>query len=135
MAFKTADEAYELFKKTLEKIEKDEALYKSLAAANITVGVKVPNIDGSITIICKDGKLQFEFGPSSQAVDGTITLNDDNLVRFWQGKLDPMVGMAKGELKADGNFAALTKLIPLIKPIYPLFTEVLKESGREDLVQ
>lgn len=133
--FKTPEEAYELFKKTMEKIQANEAVYKALAGAGLVVAIKVPSLGAQVNIVSKDGKLNFEFGDSSSPADGTLTFpSDENMVKFWQGKIDPMMGMAKGEFKAEGNIGALTKLIPAIKPVYPLFNEALKEAGREDLL-
>jgi putative sterol carrier protein len=133
MAFAKAEDLYKVFKLTLDKVKKDEKLYASLAASDMVVGIKIPNIDAFITLELK-GSIKDSYGPPTVKVDVT-SVNDDVIFnQFWQGKVNLMMAMTKGQVKAQGAVTKMLKLLPKISPIYKMYTESLKEAGREDLV-
>lgn len=133
MAFANAEEIYKVFDLTLEKMKKDEALYNSLAGTDIVLAQKIPNHNATITLECK-GSIKPTYGPCDVKPDAVTTQNDDIFVKFWQGKLNLMIAMGKGQVKSSGAVTKMLKLLPKINPVYKLFVEALKETGREDLV-
>ena len=133
MAFANAEELYKVFGLMMDKVMKDQELAGKLSAANLVVGLKVPNIDAFITLECLD-TLRVSFGPPTIDIDVTTVNNDTNFNRFWQGKLNLTVAMSKGEVKAQGAVFKMLKVLPVIDPMYQMFTDSLREAGREDLV-
>ncbi len=133
MAFENAEELYKIFAITVDKIKNDKALNDKLSNLGMTLQLKVPNIDAIITIECK-GDLVASFGPSSIQPDTTTINNDDIFVKFWQGKLNLMIAITKGQVKTQGAITKTLKLLPAINPVYKMFAQALKEGGREDLV-
>ena len=53
---------------------------------------------------------------------------------YWQGKVNLPLAMAKSKIKVEGNVAALLKLAPLGKKLYPRYIETLQADGRDDLL-
>jgi hypothetical protein len=45
------------------------------------------------------------------------------------------VALAKGEMRAKGPVAKILKLVPLLKPVFPRYRQLLAESGRQDLLE
>ena len=133
MAFVNAEEMYRLFDLVLDKVKKDEALYKTLSDSVSVLVMKVPNLDATFTLEMK-GSINVTYGPCDVKPDATTTQNDDIFNKFWQGKLNLMVAMTTGKVKASGAMTKMLKLLPKINPIYKYYVEVLKEIGREDLV-
>jgi len=133
MAFANAEELYKVFGLMMDKVMKDKELAGKLSAANLVVGLKVPNIDAFITLECLD-TLRVSFGPPTIDIDVTTVNNDTNFNRFWQGKLNLTVAMSKGEVKAQGAVFKMLKVLPVIDPMYQMFTDSLREAGREDLI-
>ena len=133
MAFAKAEDLYKVFQLTLDKVMKDEKLAASLIATDMVVGIKVPNIEAYMTLELK-GSFKFSFGPSTIKPDVT-TVNDDEIFnKFWQGKINLMMAMTKGQVKSQGAVTKMLKVLPKITPIYKMYVESLKEAGREDLV-
>jgi len=133
MAFANAEDLYKVFRLTLDKIMMDEKLTAALGAGDMVVGLKVPNIDAFITLECK-GSLKVSYGPPTIKVDVTSVNDDEIFNKFWQGKLNLMMAMTKGQVKAQGAVTKMLKLLPKITPVYKLYAESLKDAGREDLV-
>ena len=133
MAFAKAEDLYKVFQLTLDRMMKDEKLVASLGAGDMVTCLKVHNIDGLITLELK-GSVKCTFGPCDIKPDCT-TINDDDIFnKFWQGKLNLMMAMTKGQVKSQGAITKMLKLLSKITPIYKMYIESLKEAGREDLV-
>ncbi len=45
------------------------------------------------------------------------------------------LALARGEMTAEGPTAKILKLVPLLKPVFPRYKQLLIEQGREDLVR
>ncbi|BCS95747.1 hypothetical protein DSLASN_13790 [Desulfoluna limicola] len=133
MPFENADELYDLFKVCLEKTLQDETLANALGAGNMTVGLEIPDLDAFITMELKGG-VNVEFGPPTKTLDVTAINNKAIFNKFWQGKLNLMMAMTKGQVKTKGAKTKMLKLLPKITPVYKLYVEALKEVGREDLI-
>jgi hypothetical protein len=133
MAYEKAEDLYKVFELTLQKVLKDEKLVEALSGTGMIVGIKVPNIDATMTLELK-GSLKYSFGPTELKPDVT-TVNDDVIFnQFWQGKLNLIMAMTKGQVKSTGAVTKMLKILPKIGPIYKMYAESLKEAGREDLI-
>ncbi len=135
MGFANAEEVYKIFGMTLEKMKNENvALYNSLAGVDMILTQKLPNLDATITLEMKNGTIKPTYGPTNIKPDAVTTQNDDIFIKFWQGKLNLMMAMTKGQVKSSGAVTKMLKLLPKIGPVYKLFVETLKDAGREDLV-
>lgn len=135
MAFETKEEIYKAMEMMADKIRQDQPLYEKLASANLICQMNFSNIDSAcVTVMAKNNMLNFEFGESSIKPDATVSGSDDMFVKFWQGKVNLMMAMAKGQIKIGGAVASITKLLPRLKGCYPKWKDVLKEIGRPDLI-
>jgi putative sterol carrier protein len=54
--------------------------------------------------------------------------------KFWLGKVNPTVALARGQMKAKGPVAKILKMVPLTKPVYPRYEALLESQGRNDLL-
>lgn len=133
MTFANAEELYKVFGLVVEKIKKDDVLSKTLSESGSVLGMKIPNIDATLTLEMK-GSLTVTYGPSDIKTDAATSQNDDVFNKFWQGKLNLMIAMTTGKVKATGAMTKMLKLLPKITPIYKYYAESLKEVGREDLI-
>jgi len=136
MAFANAEELYKIWQLTEQKVISNEQLVASLTHDDSVTCSKVPNIGATITTVCKGGKLSMIYGqpPADLKIDATTTNDDEIFVKFWQGKLNLMTAMAKGQVKSSGSTTKMLKMLPKLSPIYKLFVESLMEGGRKDLV-
>jgi hypothetical protein len=54
--------------------------------------------------------------------------------RFWLGKVNVTVALARGQMKARGPVAKILRLVPLTKPVFPRYRQMLEDAGRQDLL-
>jgi len=133
MAFQNAEEMYQIFSAMMDKVQNDQKLTNKLLATNMIVALKVPNLDGLITLDLM-GKMVAAYGPTDIKPDVTSVQSDEVFNKFWQGKVNLPMAMISGQIKAQGAITEMLKLLPILTPVYKLYAESLKEAGRKDLV-
>ena len=94
------------------------------------------NPDSQITvklITAEEG--QVDLGPTRLEPEVVMTMDADTAHRFWLGKVNVTVALARGQMKAKGPVAKILKLVPLTKPVFPRYKAQLEAAGRSDLAQ
>ena len=64
-----------------------------------------------------------------------MSMEADTAHRFFLGKVNVTTALARGQIKAKGPVAKILKLVPLTKPVYPRYRQMLEEQGRTDLIE
>jgi putative sterol carrier protein len=59
----------------------------------------------------------------------------DTAHKFWLGKVNVTMALAKGQMKAKGPVAKILKLVPLVKPVFPRYRAMLEKDSRDDLLK
>ena len=54
--------------------------------------------------------------------------------RYFQGKENVPLAIASGRIKASGSVPKALKLIPITKPIYKIYREMLEDADRDHLL-
>jgi hypothetical protein len=62
-------------------------------------------------------------------------MDADTAHRFWLGKVNVTVALARGQISARGPVAKILKLVPLVEPVRTRYEAALQEAGRDDLVR
>ena len=57
-----------------------------------------------------------------------MVMEADTAHKFWLGKVNVTMALARGQMKAKGPVAKILKLVPLTKPIFPRYKEMLEEK-------
>jgi hypothetical protein len=76
--------------------------------------------------------MEVTFGVSTLEPDVTLTMTADIADRFWRGKYNLAVGLAKGEVKAQGSVNKILKLVPLTKPLFPVYRDLVAPKDAEE---
>jgi hypothetical protein len=53
--------------------------------------------------------------------------------RFWLGKVNVGMALAKGDMRAKGPIPKILKLVPLTKTLYPRYKALLEANDLTDL--
>ena len=74
-------------------------------------------------------------GASSTAVPSVeLFMSADTGNKFWLGKVNLTMAMAKGTVRAKGPVPKLIKLIPQAKNLFPEYRSMLQSQNRQDLI-
>jgi putative sterol carrier protein len=134
--FKDADEVYACIGKLFEDLAADEELSPKFRKANTVVLYQYRNPESQITVdLREDGDGQVDCGESALEPEVVMSMEADTAHRFWLGKVNVTVALARGQMKAKGPVAKILKLVPLVKPVFPRYRAQLEAAGRQDLLE
>jgi putative sterol carrier protein len=133
--FKDAQEVYDTIGKLFVDLAEDEELAPQFRKANTIVQYEHREPDSRITVRLKeDEPSDIDFGETEMEPEVVVSMEADTAHRFWLGRVNVPVALARGQIKAKGPVAKILKLVPLTKPVYPRYKALLEAQGREDLV-
>jgi putative sterol carrier protein len=134
--FQNDQEVYDTIGKLFEDLRDDAELFQKFQKANTIVRYDFREPDSQITVKMLDGEPgQVDLGASELEPEVTMSMEADTAHRFWLGKVNITVALARGQIKAQGPVAKILKLVPLVKPVFPRYQAQLEEQGRTDLAQ
>jgi SCP-2 sterol transfer family len=134
--FQNEQEVYDTLGKLFESLRDDPELFPKFQRADTIVRYEFREPDSQITVKMLDGEPgQVDLGPSELEPEVTMSMEADTAHRFWLGKVNITVALARGQIKAQGPVAKILKLVPLVKPVFPRYEAQLEEQGRTDLAQ
>ncbi len=134
--FKDDGEVYEFIGRLFQNLASDEELGPKFRRANTVVQYQYRNPESQITVKMREGEdAQVDLGQTTMDPEVVMSMEADTAHRFWLGKVNVTVALARGQMKAKGPVAKILKLVPLIKPVFPRYRAQLEEAGRTDLVE
>ena len=134
--FKDADEVYAYIGRLFEELADDDELAPKFQKANTIVQYQYREPESQITVKLLEGEDgQVDCGTTTLEPEVVMTMDADTAHRFWLGKVNVTVALARGQMKAKGPVAKILKLVPLVKPVFPRYRAILEESDRRDLLE
>jgi putative sterol carrier protein len=134
--FKDADEVYRFIGKLFQDLARDDELAPKFQKANTIVQYQYRDPESQVTVSLReedDGRV--DLGETTMEPEVVMTMDADTAHRFWLGKVNVTVALARGQMKARGPVAKILKLVPLTKPIFPRYRKMLEDAGRQDLLE
>jgi putative sterol carrier protein len=134
--FKDADEVYAHIGKLFQDLANDDELAPKFRKANTIVQYQYRNPESQITVNLLEGQEgRVDCGETDMEPEVVMTMEADTAHRFWLGKVNVTVALARGQMKAKGPVAKILKLVPLVKPVFPRYRAQLEAAGRNDLLE
>ncbi len=138
--YRDADHLLEIYDYFLSNVLQDEKIGPKMAKSNIIIKFIYTDPDCEITIDFKNPPEKegyfgnFYLGPTSLKEDVWSKQSADHSHRFWHGFENPIAAVTRGKVKQGGKITAMLKLLPVVKPTFKRFPEILKEMGYENLI-
>ena len=134
--FKDEQEVYDHLGRLFLDLLADEELAPKFRTANTIVQYRYHNPDSQITVkLIEAEEGQVDLGPTRLEPEVVMTMDADIAHRFWLGKVNVTVALARGQMKAKGPVAKILRLVPLTKPVFPRYRAQLEAAGRGDLAE
>jgi hypothetical protein len=132
--FSDEQEVYRYLGQLFLDLLDDPELAPKFRTANTIVQYRYRNPDSQITVkLIEAQEGQVDLGPTRLEPEVVMTMDADTAHRFWLGKVNVTVALARGQMKARGPVAKILKLVPLTKPVFPRYKAQLEAAGRSDL--
>jgi putative sterol carrier protein len=133
--FKDEQDVYEHLGALFVGLNADEELAPQFRKADTIVQYVYRKPDSLITIKMLEGRDgQVDLGPTRLEPEVVLTMDADIAHRFWLGKVNVTIAIARGQIRTKGPVAKVLKLVPLAKTVFPRYRAQLEAAGRSDLI-
>ncbi|MFF4256575.1 SCP2 sterol-binding domain-containing protein [Streptomyces sp. NPDC001663] len=126
--FSSAEEIYKYLGGVFLVANDTDGVGDQLRAGNLVLRIDYSAPTASITVVLKEPAIEVIEGESDLTPDIRMSMSGDNGNKFWRGEYNVAVGLAKGQVKAKGPVSKILKLIPMTKPVFPLYRELVAEK-------
>jgi hypothetical protein len=134
--FKDAEDVYAHLGRLFEDIIADEDLGPRFKRADTVVQIRMRRPDSQVTVkALEEEELQVDFGVTELRPEVVLAMDADTAHRFWLGKVNVTVALARGQISARGPVAKILKLVPLVDPVRGRYEARLHDAGRDDLAK
>lgn len=134
--FASAEELYDIFTPFLEQLVADPEIGPKFAAGNTSFRVTYSDPDAVFFLDATRNPPLVKTGPDAEAAPAEISLSmsADEGHKFWLGKQNIPVALARRKVKIDGSVTKLLGLLPAIQPAYARYRAHLEQTGHAQLV-
>lgn len=133
--FNSADEVYETIGEMFRRLTEHPEIAPKLKALDMSLQATFTNPDAVLVLDCRNGEARAHLGPVDFTPDAGLVMDADLGNKFWLGKLNLPVAMSRRQVKSEGKIAKVIKLLPVMRPAFGIYAELLKEQGRADLIE
>jgi putative sterol carrier protein len=127
--FSDEQEVYKYLGGVFRLADEQPEVGPKLRAANITLQLNYSDPAASLTVRFQDPVEVIDGGQDENA-DVKLSMPADIANRYWRGEYNLAVGLAKGQVKAKGPVNKILKLVPITKPLFPVYKELVAEKDR-----
>jgi hypothetical protein len=121
--FSDAAEVYEYIGGVFRIAADHAEIGPRMRAANITMQVNYSDPAASLTVRFQEPMEVIDGGQDADA-DVRLSMPADIAHKYWRGEYNLAVGLAKGQVKAKGPVNKILKLVPITKPLFPIYREL-----------
>ena len=136
--YESSEQLQEVFEKFWVLAKQNDEVMGKLLKSQLVVRFDIVQPEIRVTMNFRDPGPDGDIGTMSFDSDGepeiSVWSTSETTNKFWQGKLNATIAMAKGEIKMQGSVAKALGLLSKIKPLYKIYPEVLKEMGLDNMV-
>jgi putative sterol carrier protein len=135
--FKDEAEVYQYLGRIFKVGLEDPELGPKLRAVGSVLKLNQTDPESMILIDFGEGIVQLGEDDTTKVtrpIDAELNMKADVAHSFWLGKVNVALAMAKGHIKNKGKVSAVMKVVPITKPLFATYENILREAGRDDLV-
>jgi putative sterol carrier protein len=132
--FKSAEEVYDYIGKMFETAVTDPAFIEATKDSELVI--RLTQTDPAAVILIDFPGQKVTCGDAALGAPATVDLrmSSDDSHKFWLGKLNFTLALAQRKVKMEGSRTKALKLLPLTKPLFATYEELLRAAGRQDLL-
>ncbi|HKN39151.1 MAG TPA: SCP2 sterol-binding domain-containing protein [Acidimicrobiia bacterium] len=133
--FQSPEDVYTTVGAFLAEITRAPDMRPKFVNADTSFLVNFTDPAGRILVDCtQDPPVVTTDPPEEAAAEIRLGMSADDAHRFWQGKLNMTVALAKKQVQVAGPMTKMMKLLPALRPAFPRYVEFLEANGHADKV-
>lgn len=131
--FRDEAELYERLGRLMRLLVEAEEVGPRLAAVDTTVRWDYSDPAATITVRLTSADVRIDCGKSELEAEVRVAMDAEVGHRFWLGRANVAVALARGQIRASGPINKILGLLPLIKPAFPIYRQMLIDEGCDDM--
>jgi hypothetical protein len=132
--FTDIQDLYDIAIDLFARLSEDRNIKKKALDSKLIVRFVYRDPAGELWIDCTGDDIKVLPGPQELTPDATLTMDSDVAHMFWLGKLNLIKSLSSKEIESEGSIPRMLKMLPVIKPAFNIYPEILKEKGFESLI-
>ena len=100
-----------------------------LLKSDLTIRFNYTDPDCILVIDCSGDKIDVRPGDTETKTIVEMKMKADIAHKFWYGKVNLTMALARRQMVAKGPVPKILKLLPAIKPSYAMYPKYLDENG------
>jgi 2-oxoisovalerate dehydrogenase E1 component len=134
--YKNQEEFEAILSKLWDKILDTPAIVDSIGGVKIIAKFRYTDYPSALYIDNSGDAPRYYWNPEEDVkADVEMILSSETSHKFWLEDLNVPMAIAGRKIIPKGSVQKALKLIPALKPAFAIYPEVLKEFGREDLLE
>lgn len=133
--FKNADELNEVLVQFLSSAMEDPDVGRKFSATDTVFRVNYSDPDAVMWVDCRVSPPKAWLGKPDEdvpVIDMTMSADDGH--RFWLGRLNLTMALAKRQVAVKGPVTIIMRLLPAVKPVFARYEQHVRDIGRDDLL-
>jgi hypothetical protein len=136
--FKDADQVYDLLGGLFDELTRNPEIAEKFAASGLVIRFSYTDPDSEIWLDASKEdpeNLRVICGPAEGlTAEVDMSMAADVAHEFWLGNINLMVALTRKQIVAKGSIPKTMKLLPVIKPAYEVYRNMLTERGLADMI-
>jgi alkyl sulfatase BDS1-like metallo-beta-lactamase superfamily hydrolase len=132
--FEEIQTLYDCISELFNRLSNDPVIKEKALASKLVVHFIYTDPEGEVWIDCTGDELLLLPGKHDLEADATLTMAADIAHKFWLGKLNLIKALTSGDIESAGSVPRMLKLLPVIKPAFKIYPEILEEKGLGSLI-
>ncbi|MBW1849465.1 MAG: hypothetical protein JRJ27_20620, partial [Deltaproteobacteria bacterium] len=130
------DEFVKILSTLWDRIFETPEIVASVSGVKIIVKFRFDDLGAEFFIDTSGETPRYYWDPGNDApFDVEMIQSSENSHKFWMEDLNVPLAIASRKIIAKGSVPKALKLLPALKPAFSLYPGVLKDLGRDDLLQ
>lgn len=117
-----------------EKAYQDPDLGPKVAKSGAVILIKCTEPLSEVVLDLPDHRVYPSAAACPNPTNVTMRMTTDVANRFWQGKMNLTIAIAKGDVKTDGAIMKVLRLTRHIEKLFPIYIDLLTNAHRQDLL-
>ncbi len=129
--FAGTDELQEVMNELWARISRDPDMSQKLLQSKLIVQFQYREPEGRVTVDCSDGQ-EMKVSVGKQQVKPVVemAMKADVAHDFWLGKVNVPFAIVSGKIMARGPVAKALALLPVIKPAFDIYPNVISQHKK-----
>ncbi len=99
-----------------------------LATADLDLQMYYADPEAKVLVKMRGDNIEVHEGVENEDAEVKLFMPADVGDKYWRGEYNLAVGLAKGQVKAKGPVNKILKLVPLTRPVFPMYREMIAEK-------